>query len=98
MERKIVWNRDAVKYLALQLKEISKESIKNAELIENAILSRLETAIDYPEKYPKDKYKKSNQGNFRAFETHSFRVSYRFTNTQIRILRIRHVKQKPKEY
>jgi len=51
-----------------------------------------------PEKYPPDKYKKDNPGNYRAFEKYSLRVAYKHTNEEIRILRIRHVRQEPKPY
>jgi plasmid stabilization system protein ParE len=51
-----------------------------------------------PEKYPPDKFRLDNEGNYRAFETHSYRISYKFTDREIRILRIRHVRQSPKPY
>lgn len=52
----------------------------------------------HPEKYPPDKFKKSNPGNYRAFEKYSYRIAYKHTSEEIRILRVRHVKQEPKEY
>jgi plasmid stabilization system protein ParE len=54
--------------------------------------------VDHPEKHPPDRFKKDNNGNFRAFEKHSCRVAYYIAETEIRILRVRHVKQEPKEY
>lgn len=47
---------------------------------------------------PPDKFKKNNPGNYRAFEKYSYRIAYKHTATEIRILRVRHVKQEPKEY
>ena len=98
MEREIVWNKRASENFAKALKRISQESYQNAELVETAVLTKLETLKSHPEKYPPDKFKHNNQGNYRAFETHSYRVAYRFTAKQIRVLRIRHVKQEPKSY
>ncbi|MBS0000228.1 MAG: type II toxin-antitoxin system RelE/ParE family toxin [Cyclobacteriaceae bacterium] len=98
MEREIVWNKRPSKYLTQALKRISEESYLQAERVEEAILTRLEKLKQKPEKYPTDKFKRNNQGNYRAFETHSYRIAYRFTDKEIRILRIRHVKQEPKEY
>jgi len=98
MERKIVWNKSPSKNFASELKRISAQSFQNAEIVENAVLSAIEKIKAQPERYPADKYKTTNNGNFRAFETHSYRVAYRITDTEIRILRIRHVKQEPKTY
>jgi len=98
MERKIVWNKRPVKFFLSALTWISKDSVKQAERIERDTLAAIESLVENPEKFPPDKFKKNNTGHFRAFEMLSFRVSYRYTSNQIRILRIRHVKQKPKEY
>ena len=43
-----------------------------------------------------DKYKHNNDGSFRAFEYENYRVSFRIKNEEIRILRIRHTKRRPK--
>lgn len=80
------------------LKRISEESYLQAERVEEAILYSLEELKRHPEKYLPDKYKLHNTGNFRAFETHSYPIAYRFTDQEVRILRIRHVKHEPKRY
>ena len=98
MERVIVWNKRPSKFLAQALKRISEDSLLQAERVEEAILTSIAGLIPNPEKYPPDKFKKNNPGNYRAFEKLSFRIAYKLTERQIRILRIRHVKQEPKEY
>lgn len=98
MAIKIIWNKQALENIAEAIEWISQESELQAEKVEEAILSKVEELIKDPEKYPPDKFKADNNGNYRAFETHSYRISYRYTDSAIRILRIRHVKQKPKEY
>lgn len=98
MERKIVWNKGPIKYLNQALKHISEESYLQAERFEEAIFSTLEELKRHPEKYPPDKFKLHNTGDFRAFEIHSYRIAYRLTDKEVRILRIRHVKQEPKRY
>ncbi len=40
----------------------------------------------------------NNPGNYRAFETNNYRVSYRYDEKQIRVLCIRHIRQKPLYY
>ena len=98
MAREIVWNKRPSKNFATELKRISEESFHDAEKVENAVLSAIDNTKKHPERYPADKFKSNNKGNYRAFETHSYRVAYRFSETEIRILRVRHVKQEPKKY
>ncbi|NTS39691.1 type II toxin-antitoxin system RelE/ParE family toxin [Flavisolibacter sp. BT320] len=48
--------------------------------------------------YPPDKWKEKNQKQFRAFELHRFRISYKVTNDEIIIARFRHASQQPESY
>ncbi len=98
MERVIVWNKQPSKFLAQALKRISEDSVLQAERVEKKIVASMQSIIPNPERHPPDKFKKDNPGHFRAYEVLSFRIAYKITGTQIRILRIRHVKQEPKEY
>lgn len=84
--------------MAQSLRWISTDSLLQAERVEREILDAISNIQENPEQHPPDKFKNNNQGNFRAFERLSFRISYKITPTQIRILRIRHVRQKPKDY
>ena len=52
----------------------------------------------YPEKFPLDKYKINNDGSYRAFEKHRYRVAYRVLETEIKIITIRHTSMEPIEY
>ena len=96
--RLIVWNQAALVSLENALQRIATNSPLQAERVEQAVLSKLQEIVRNPEHYPPDKYKKDNPGNYRAFETHNYRISYRHNEQEIRVLRIRHVKQKPKDY
>ena len=98
MERKVIWNKNAVDYLSESLIYISQTSSFQAENVENGIMEKIYGLLNNPERYPIDKFKKNNPGNYRAFETHSYRVAYHYTETQIEILRIRHVRQEPKSH
>lgn len=98
MARVIVWNKRPARFLAQALKKIGEDSILQAERVEEKILASVQSIIPNPERHPPDKFKKDNPGQFRAYEVLSFRIAYKITDTQIRILRIRHVKQEPKEY
>ncbi|MEQ9285919.1 MAG: type II toxin-antitoxin system RelE/ParE family toxin [Cyclobacteriaceae bacterium] len=98
MEKGLTWNKSAANRLSRELKRISQDSILQAERVEEGILKCLDRALKNPESYPLDKYKLKNNGDHRAFETHSYRVSYRHLKNEVRVLRIRHVKQCPKDY
>lgn len=96
--RNIIWHRPARLYLEKAIEYIRQDSIKNADTVANAILVALDKASRFPEHFPPDKYKLNNTGSFRAFEIYSFRVSFYLDMETIRIVRIRHTKQKPINY
>ncbi|MDQ2718813.1 MAG: type II toxin-antitoxin system RelE/ParE family toxin [Bacteroidota bacterium] len=98
MELTIRWKRKAVRQLADAIKYIEEDSLVNAETFEKEILKKLAGLVLQPERYQPDKFKTNNDGSFRPFEIHSYRISYRYTSNQIRIIRIRHTKMNPQNY
>lgn len=98
VKRQIFWSNDALNYLDDALKFIKQDSGKNAATIAKAILSSIENAAQFPERFPIDKYKKGNTNPYRAFELYSFRISFYFDEKRIEIVRIRHTKQRPLNY
>ena len=89
----VVWNKVAEAY-----QYIKEDSLQNAEKVRDEIFAATQQLAYQPESYPLDKFKRQNPGNYRAFEKHSYRIAYRHTEKQIRILRVRHVKKEPKTY
>ncbi|MBL7702318.1 MAG: type II toxin-antitoxin system RelE/ParE family toxin [Ferruginibacter sp.] len=96
--RNIIWDRPARLYLRKATEYISQDSVKNADIVVNAIFTCIEKASRFPEHFPPDKYKLNNSGSYRAFEIYSYRVSFYADAETIRIVRIRHTKQKPLNY
>ena len=94
----VVWNKQAVAYFRKAYQHIKEESFRNAEKVREGITKIVDGLPDHPEKHTHDKYKRNNRGNYRAFEKYSFRIAYKITEKEIRILRMRHVKQEPKEF
>jgi plasmid stabilization system protein ParE len=45
-----------------------------------------------------DKYRLNNDGSFRAYEIHQYRIAYFIGEDHIRIVRMRHTSQEPQEY
>jgi len=95
---KIVWTKAAQNQLKKVYEYISKESIQNAVKVINDLTEGVSDVANHPEKHKIDQYKKDNDGTYRAFEKHHFRVSYRNENHIIRILRIRHTKMNPTKH
>ena len=95
---RIVWDIQARQSFRKYINHIKSDSLNSAEIVRKDILKMISELPNHPKRFPPDKFKKNNDGNFRAFEKHSCRIAYFVTQSQIRILRIRHVKQEPREY
>lgn len=94
----IKWNKRAINQFDEAIEYIEHDSAANAEKVKKEILLKIDGLLQHPEKYHPDKYKTKNDGGFRAFELHRYRISYRYKGTEIRIIRIRHTKMNPLEY
>lgn len=95
---RIVWTKRAEKHLRDAYEHISLDSPQNALKVVGDIAKSIEKAAENPDVYPADKYKLDNDGTFRAFERHKYRLSYRYSGRTIRVLRVRHTKMSPKYY
>ena len=66
--------------------------------LNKAILKTSKELVKNPFIFEQDRFKFDNDGIFRAFEEFKYRVAYKITEDQIRILRIRHTSRVPIEY
>jgi plasmid stabilization system protein ParE len=66
--------------------------------IREEIFSAIEKIAQNPTRHPPDRFKKDNQGEYRAFERRQYRISYKIHKDFILILRIRHVRQMPLDH
>jgi plasmid stabilization system protein ParE len=94
----IKWNKKAIRQLDEAIEYIGLDSPANAEKVKKEILLKIDALPKHPEHYGPDKYKTKNDGSFRSFEIHHYRISYRYKLTEIRIIRIRHTKMNPLRY
>ena len=94
----VVWDKPAYISFQIAYNYIRENSVSNADRFREEILTITENLPGNPQKYPPDKFKKSNAGDYRAFEKFSYRIAYKITEQEIIILRVRHVKQEPKDY
>ncbi len=98
VKRKVVWDELARAALRAVYSHIKKDSPKQAEKVKQEIILWPSGLLLPPEMHPQDKYRKDKDVRFRSFEKHNYRVSYFIADDAIRVLRLRHVKQEPKEY
>lgn len=94
----VIWNKNAAEVFKKAIAHIRNESPSNAEKVKDEITTIIDSLPSHPKKYPPDKFKLNNTGIFRAFECNSYRIADKHSTDEIRILRIRHVKQEPKEH
>lgn len=98
-KRKIVWDETPKQFFKEAIIYIRRSSSQNADKVKSEILLAIRKLAVFPEKHTPDKYKANNVNvQFRAFEKFSLRISYFVTKYEIRIVRIRHVKQRPEMY
>jgi len=98
MVREVRWPSLAQKQLEKAYKYILQDSYQNAEKVKKEILSSTRVLTTNPEMYPLDKYRKNNDGSFRAYELHRYRIAYRITEKEVIIVRVRHTSVEPKKY
>jgi plasmid stabilization system protein ParE len=98
MVREVIWPKSVQNQLTKAYEYILADSFQNAEKVKEEILISTRKLSSNPEIYHIDKYRKNNDGTFRAYELHHYRISYRITEKQIIIVRIRHTKMEPRLY
>lgn len=94
---RIVWDITAKEELKKIYGYIKLDSPKNATMVRDGIV-KATAALTNNFVYQPDKYKRNNDGTYRAFEIYSYRISYRITLDEIKILRLRHVRMRPKMF
>ncbi len=98
MVKEVIWPLKTQNQLAQIVKYITLDSYQNAEKIKNEILASTRKLAVNEAMHPLDKYKRDNDGSFRAYELHHYRIAYRITEKKIIIVRIRHSSMVPKTY
>ena len=97
--RILVWDKVALN----NLKDIydylkAGNNLVYAKEVKDTILKSTKELLANPNLYEQDRFKSDNDGSFRAFEKFKYRVAYKITEKQIRILRVRHASREPTDY
>ena len=98
VKKKVVWDTQAYLQLEKEHKYIKKKSVTGANKVWKSIRDTVKSLALHPEIFSLDRFKKNNDGSYRAFEKYSYRVSYKVKETEIIILRVRHTSREPLEY
>jgi plasmid stabilization system protein ParE len=94
----VIWPPTARRQLQEAFKYIRKDSLQNAEMVKRDILASTHQLAITPDMHRPDKYKNANDGNFRVYELHHYRIAYHIGATEITIVRVRHTSMEPLEY
>ncbi|MEK7225581.1 MAG: type II toxin-antitoxin system RelE/ParE family toxin [Bacteroidota bacterium] len=92
------WSRAAELQLKRAFLYIRKDSYQNAWKVRYDIVAMTESLSINPERFPADKLKMNNDGTYRAFELHRYRVSFVILKEVILIVRMRHTAMSPLLY
>jgi plasmid stabilization system protein ParE len=98
MVREVRWPSAAQHQLLKVYAHILKDSFQNAEKVKKEILVSTASLASHPEAHPLDKYRINNDGSFRAYEIYRYRISYRVTEKEIIVVRVRHTSMEPRIY
>lgn len=100
MEKTIIWTHQADAELNeafLDLLEKS-ESLETTTRIITEIYESTSILSTNPEIYKLDTLKENNKGNVRAYEKHTYRISYVVEQEAVYIIRVRYAKKEPLDY
>lgn len=92
---KIEWGKRAEKQFFKAIEYIREDSEQNAEKVARTLVALINKIPENSERFALEQYKVPNDGSYRYFTKYHYRVSYRVIKSGIKIIRIRHTKQKP---
>ncbi len=100
MGKKIIWTHLADAQLNeafLGLLEES-ESLDITVKVIDEIYESVSILSEHPEIYELDELRENNDGSVRAFEKHTYRISYQVTETTVYIIQVRYARKEPLLY
>lgn len=100
MGKTIIWTHQADKELNeafLELLEQTK-SIETTTRIITEIFESTSVLSTNPEIYKLDSLKRKNKGNIRAYEKHTYRISYLIEEDFVYVIRVRYARKEPLIY
>ena len=94
----VEWSVAAFLHFDEILEHLFKESEVAATIVGNTILNEVKQLPQYFNAHPLDRFKRNNDGHYRAFMVYSYRISYYVNESTIYVLRIRHTSREPLDH
>ena len=94
----IVWSKNAATEYYEILEFLKEKAPQALPIVGNALLDTIEDLALQFNNHPADRFKKNNNGAYKAAVVYSYRISYQVTEATINILRIRHTSREPLNY
>jgi plasmid stabilization system protein ParE len=100
MGKTVIWTHQADAELneAFLNLLVQSKSIETTKRIISEIYDSVSILASDPEIYMLDTFKENNKGNIKAYEKHTFRISYLVEEEAVYILRVRYARKEPLEY
>ena len=100
MGKEVIWSRPAIRHTEEIHAYILEDSgaLETADKVISKLLDSSKILSERPDFFPRDKYKKDNDGSYRAYEILRYRIAYRILKNKVRILPVRHTSREPLEY
>ena len=94
----VLWSDSAKFQLRNIYDYIKVDSISAAKKVKKNILVSTRQLSEFPFLYEKDSLKDNNDGEYRAYTVYNYRITYKITQENIQILRVRHTSLEPLFY
>jgi plasmid stabilization system protein ParE len=94
----VIWSKRSLSQLQDIYTYIEKESPKGAIKVVNAVVSRINSLGEKAMMFEADRFKKNNDGSYRAIPVYTYRIVYKIKLNQVHILKIHHTSRLPKKY
>lgn len=94
----IVWSKNAEKQYYEILNHLLEEAPQAIDKVGNALLDTIDDLALHFNHYPSDRFKRNNDGTYKAALVFSYRISYQIGGTTVNILRIRHTSKEPLDF
>lgn len=100
MGKTVIWTHQADAELNKAFLDLLKqsESIETTIRIITEVYESASILAKNPEIYKLDTLKENNKGNIRAYEKHTYRISYQIEQEAVYIIRLRYARKEPLDY
>ncbi len=93
-----IWSKRSLDQLQQIHHFIDQDSPTGAKKVVKAIARRVESLSTNAMIYEADRFKKNNDGSYRATLIYKYKIVYRITQKQVIILKILHTARLPRKY